>query len=70
MRDFNDVTTLEQALKNLTDLQIVGLVNGLLVLLHDKGTDAIDLDSPEYRLNLLRYDNEQDKVFLNFEEVK
>ena len=70
MRDFNDVTTLEQALKNLTDLQIIGMVNGLLALLHDRGTDAIDLDSPEYRLNLLRYDNEQDKVFLNFEEVK
>lgn len=70
MRDFNDVKTLEQALKNLTDLQIIGLVNGFLALLHDRGTDAIDLDNEEYRVDFLRYDNEQDKVFLHFEDTK
>lgn len=70
MRNSNDVKTLEQALKNLTDLQIIGLVNGLLDLLYDRGTEVIDPDNPEYRVDFLKYNKEKDMVFASFEEIK
>jgi hypothetical protein len=70
MKNFNDVTNLEQAVRNLSPVQIVGMVNGLIEIMHEQGADAIDLDAPEYRLDKIRYNSEKNEIFLHFEELE
>lgn len=70
MKEFNDVTDINQAIHNLTSVQIMKIINGLLIIMHEQGADAIDLDSPEWRLDKLRWDDEKDEIFLHFEEMK
>ena len=70
MKEFNDVTDINQALNNLTPVQIMKIINGLLTIMHEQGADVIDLDSPEWRLDKLRWNDIEDKIFLHFEEMK
>lgn len=70
MKDFNDVTDLNQAIHNLRPTEIMRIINGLLTIMHEQGADVIDLDDPDWRMDMLRYDDEEDKIFLHFEEVQ